>query len=438
MNEQMISAVVPKPFLTLVNVLRSGELSLPEYLEHLERRFQEVEADVMSFLPEENRFERLHQEAAALLKKYPQFINRPPLFGVPVGIKDIFHVDGFMTQAGSQLPSEMLQGRQSQAVSILREAGAFILGKTVTTEFAYFAPGPTRNPNNLGHTPGGSSSGSAAAVAANLCPVALGTQTIGSVIRPAAYCGVVGYKPSYDRISRAGVIPLSPSLDHIGVFTTDVPGADLVASLLCPDWQYIVTTEKPVLGVPMGPYLENVTPEGLAHFEATCDKLKECGYIVKHVPVMADFDEIDARHQLVLSAEAAQVHAEWYDRHSDLYHSRTAGLIERGHDVAVGQLTEALAGRRHLRRVFTDEMEKHGLDLWIAPSAPGSAPVGIDRTGDPIMNMPWTQSGLPSVNLPTGKTDQNLPLGLQVIGRWYEDEKLLDWTADIEIVLPKG
>lgn len=438
MNEKLMSVAIPKPFLTLVNALRSGELSLFAYLDHLEQAFQELEPAVQAFIPEENRFERLRQEAAVLLEKYPQLINRPPLFGVPVGIKDIFHVDGFSTQAGSRLPQEVLQGRQSQAVTILRESGAFILGKTVTTEFAYFAPGPTRNPNNLDHTPGGSSSGSAAAVAAGLCPVALGTQTIGSVIRPAAYCGVVGYKPSYDRISRAGVIPLSPSLDHIGVFTADVPGADLVASLLCPDWQFIVTHKKPVLGIPDGPYLDNVSAEGLADFQATCEKLKQAGYRVKSAPVMENFDQIKARHQLVLAAEAAQVHAEWYDRHSDLYDAKTAGLIERGHEVAIGQLTEALAGRRDLRRTFTDQMEKHGLDLWIAPSAPGPAPEGIDSTGDPILNLPWTQSGLPSVNLPTGKSEQHLPLGLQVVGRWYEDEKLLDWTADLEIILSKG
>ncbi len=433
-----MSAVIPKPFLTLVNALRSGELPLTDYLDHLERCFQETESAVMAFIPEENRFERLRQEAAVLLEKYPQLINRPPLFGVPVGIKDIFHVDGFITQAGSQLPQDVLQGRQSQAVTILREAGALIIGKTVTTEFAYFAPGPTRNPNNLAHTPGGSSSGSAASVAAGLCPVALGTQTIGSVIRPASYCGVVGYKPSYDRISRAGVIPLSPSLDHIGVFTADVPGADLVASLLCPDWQFIVTSEKPVLGIPEGPYLDCVSAEGLAHFEATCQKLVETGYTIKSVSVMENFDQIKARHQLVLAAEAAQVHAEWYDRYSDRYHHRTAGLIEQGHDVAIGQLTEALAGCRHLRRTFTDLMEQHGLDLWIAPSAPGPAPEGIDSTGDPIMNLPWTQSGLPSVNLPTGTNSAGLPFGLQIVGRWYEDEKLLDWTADLEIILPNS
>lgn len=431
-------SAVPKLFLTLVNALRSGELSLAGYLDHLERCFNETEPLIQAFIPEENRFERLRWEADELLVRYPHPINRPPLFGILVGVKDIFHVDGFLTQAGSKVPPEVLKGRESQSVAILRQAGALIFGKTVTTEFAYYAPGPTRNPHNPAHTPGGSSSGSAAAVAAGLCPVALGTQTIGSVIRPAAFCGVVGYKPSYDRISRAGVIPLSPSLDHVGVFTADVPGVDHVASLLCPDWQIVVNHDKMVLGIPEGPYLEQASVEGLGHFRETCGRLKEAGHTIKSVPAMADFEEIRARHQLILTAEVAQVHAEWYDRYGDLYHAQTAGLIEQGHNVSVGQLTEALAGRRQLRSTFTAQMDEHGIDAWIAPAAPGPAPVGLDSTGDPIMNLPWTQAGLPAVNLPTGKAANGLPMGLQVIGRWYEDEKLLDWTADLEMIFQNG
>jgi Asp-tRNA(Asn)/Glu-tRNA(Gln) amidotransferase A subunit family amidase len=425
---------IPQPFLTLVNALRSSELSLQDYLDHLECVFQEKESAVQAFIPEPDRFERLRHEAETLLINYPELISRPPLFGVPVGIKDIFHVDGFPTQAGSKLPVDVLKGRQAQSVTTLCEAGALIIGKTVTTEFAYYAPGPTRNPHNPAHTPGGSSSGSAAAVAAGLAPVALGTQTIGSVIRPAAFCGVVGYKPTYDRISRAGVIPLSPSLDHIGIFTADIPGADLVASLLCPDCQLIVTHNKPVLGVPEGSFLEQASKEGLAHFRKTCGRLEAAGYTVKSVSTMNYFEEIRARHMLILTAEVAQVHAEWYDRYWELYHTHTAGIIEKGHAVSIGDLTDALTERRQLRMAFTSQMDEHSIDLWIAPSAPGPAPKGLDSTGDPVMNLPWTQCGMPAVNLPTGKTADGLPLGLQLVGRWYEDEKLLDWTADMEII----
>ena len=171
------------PLLSLANSLRSGELSFDEYLGQLEVQFSLWESEVKAFLPEVGRFDRLRRQALGLMERYPHPINRPPLFGLPLGVKDIFHVDGFTTRAGSKIPPEELKGREAQSVTRLKEAGALIAGKSVTTEFAYFAPGPTHNPHNLDHTPGGSSSGSAAAVAAGLCPIALGTQTIGSIIR---------------------------------------------------------------------------------------------------------------------------------------------------------------------------------------------------------------------------------------------------------------
>ncbi|MBI4771596.1 MAG: amidase, partial [Chloroflexi bacterium] len=221
----------------LAGALRNGDLPLTTYLAALEAHFSAREPAVLAFLPEPDRFDRLRREAAALLERYPDPDARPPLFGAPVGVKDIFHVAGFPTRAGSRLPPEALAGPEADSVRALKAAGALILGKTVSTEFAYFGPGPTRNPHAPDHTPGGSSSGSAAAVAAGLCPLALGTQTIGSIIRPAAFCGVVGFKPGYERVSRAGVIPLSPSLDHVGVFAAEVAGVALAARVLVGDWR---------------------------------------------------------------------------------------------------------------------------------------------------------------------------------------------------------
>ena len=232
----------PQSLPVLANGLRSGEIDLLDYLAQLETHFEQREPDVLAFVPENGRFTRLQQEAQQLLAQYPDPAERPPLFGVPIGVKDIFHTAGFVTRAGSHLPPDLFQGEEAASVSQLRQAGALILGKAVTTEFAFFAPGPTRNPHNPAHTPGGSSSGSAAAVAAGLCPFAFGTQTIGSINRPAAYCGVVGFKPSYGRIPTTGVIPLSPSLDHVGFFTSDVAGAEWAASLLFADWQMVRRT----------------------------------------------------------------------------------------------------------------------------------------------------------------------------------------------------
>jgi Asp-tRNA(Asn)/Glu-tRNA(Gln) amidotransferase A subunit family amidase len=416
----------------LAQVLRAGEKTLIDYLDELEAHFEAREPDVLAFLPEEGRFERLRADAQALLKRYPDPAARPPLFGVPVGVKDIFHVEGFITRAGTQVPAEHIQGSEAESVTRLKAAGALILGKAVTTVFAYFAPGPTRNPHNPEHTPGGSSSGSAAAVGAGLCPVALGTQTIGSINRPAAFCGAVGYKPSYERISREGVIPLSPSVDHIGFFTTDVAGAELVASVLVADWKAVSPGDKPTLSIPEGPYLERASDEGQAHFRQTCQRLAESGYEVKSVPAMHDFDDILTHHNQVVAADAAQVHAKWYSKFKDVYHFKTVELIERGHSVSAETLAEGLKGREQLRGELATLMDEHGVDLWVSPSAPGPAPKGLDSTGDPIMNLPWTHAGLPTVTVPAGVNADGLPLGLQLAGDWHGDEALMRWAASIE------
>ncbi len=420
----------------LATALRSGQLSLTTYIDRLESHFEQRETEVRAFIPETNRFERLRREAAALAEKYPTPETRPPLFGVPLGVKDIFHVDGFLTQAGSRVPPDILAGPEARSVSQLKAAGALILGKSVTTEFAYFAPGPTRNPHNPDHTPGGSSSGSAAAVGAGLSPLTLGTQTIGSIVRPAAFCGVVGFKPSYGRISAEGVIPLSPSLDHIGFFTQDVAGAQLVASLLCDGWRDPgQVSDRPVLGLPEGPYLQKADPDGLAHFQAVREKLSQAGFDIRAVPMMADFEAIYERHVALMAAEAASVHQAWFRDFSGLYHQKTIDLIERGQQVPAEKIEPYRAGREKLRAELAALMIDHGLDLWLAPPAPGAAPATLDSTGDPVMNLPWTHAGLPSVNLPAGVADNGLPLGVQVVAAWQQDEALLAWAAQIAPVL---
>ena len=422
----------------LISELQSGTRPLLDVLEQLEFLFAQWEPLVQAFVPEEDRFQRLRRDAQSLLERYPDPESRPPLFGVPVGVKDIFHAEGFPTRAGSRLPPEALQGPEASVVTALKEEGALIVGKTVTTEFAYFAPGPTRNPHHLDHTPGGSSSGSAAAVAAGLCPLALGTQTIGSIIRPAAFCGVVGFKPSYDRISREGVIPLSPSLDHVGFFTPEVAGARRVAAVLCVPWRPALPESPPVLGVPQGPYLEQTTDEGLAHFEAVRERLVRAGITVRMVPAMPEFEQIAVRHQSLMAAEAAAVHEAWFASYDHLYHAKTAALLTEGEMVPAAVVEAARKGRLALREALVDLMDEHQIDVWIAPPAPGPAPTGLESTGDPIMNLPWTQSGLPVVNVPAGTNEAGLPMGLQLISRWYEDEALLQWAERIESVIREG
>src|SRR5918996_1441457 len=263
----------------LIEDLRAGELLLPDFLAQVEARFTQHEPSILALIPDEKRFDRLYDEAEALVLAYPDLIKRPLMFGALLGVKDIFYVEGFPTQAGSRLPAEVFQGKEAKSVSRLLDAGALFFGKTVTTEFAYFFPGPTRNPHHPEHTPGGSSSGSAAAVAAGFCHLALGTQTIGSIIRPASFCGVVGIKPTYDRIPREGVIPLSPSLDHVGFFVPDVESAINAARVLYNDWdEPTQPLKKPRLGIPDGPYLQSASKENLSRFEIVCKLLEKAGY----------------------------------------------------------------------------------------------------------------------------------------------------------------
>jgi len=401
-------------------------------LTQLEERFAEREPGVRAFLPEKGRFARLHRDAEAAMAAIPNSLYRGNLFGIPIGVKDIFHVDGFPTGAGSRLPPEELQGPEASVITRLRKQGALILGKTVSTEFAYFAPGPTRNPHDAEHTPGGSSSGSAAAVAAGLCPAALGTQTIGSIIRPAAYCGVVGFKPSFGRIPTDGVIPLAPSLDHVGIFAADVLGVITLAVTLISKYDSRIETmfRAPVLGIPEGPYLERASEEGLAHFRDTCDWLS-ARYKIRPVPALKGIARIEEQLRRLVAAEAAQVHAEWFARHRDLYAPQTVELIERGQAVSAEQLKGDRAGRAKLRRELTALMEKHGIDVWLSPSAQGPAPRGLGNTGDPVMNLPWSYAGLPVLGVPAGKNAEGLPMGLQITGRWHGDEDLLHWGSEI-------
>jgi len=418
----------------LTQQLRSGELPLSKYIDQLESHFASRQPQVLAYMDEPSRFERLRRDAESLLQKFPTPESRPPLFGIPIGVKDIFHVDGFRTSGGSKLPPEVLKGEQAESVTLLKNAGALIFGKAVSTEFAYFGPGPTRNPHNPNHTPGGSSSGSAAAVGANLNPLTLGTQTIGSIIRPASFCGVVGYKPTYDRISRDGVIPLSPSLDHIGFFTADVASANLAASVLVKGWRTLKATTKPILGIPEGAYLSKAELATLEHFRATCKRLSEAGYTIKSVEAMPDFVVIYERHYVIVAAEAAQVHTKWFAEYGSLYHHKTTELIQRGQLITDNQLQESLAGRAQLGKELTLLMDQDKVDLWIAPSAIGSAPAGLDGTGNPVMNLPWTQAGMPSLGIPSGLLN-GLPLGLQLVARLDQDEELMLWGRGIEQVL---
>ncbi|HNQ43554.1 MAG TPA: amidase, partial [Candidatus Cloacimonadota bacterium] len=268
--------------------MRSGQLPLLDYVREMLKYLQFIDAGIQAFLPEADREKRLMNDAEQLMAQSPDPASRPPLYGVLLGVKDLFNVDGLPTQAGSKLPPEAFAGPEATLISRLKQAGALVLGKTVSTEFAYFSPGPTRNPVNPAYSPGGSSSGSAAAVASHMCPIALGTQTIASVIRPAAYCGIYGFKPTQGRMPLEGVFPFSPSIDQLGFFTSSLEDLDYAAPILVDSWkgeqaadadpgQNCSSQEDMKPMIPAAEFLNQADQESLAAFDRCLQKLEEHG-----------------------------------------------------------------------------------------------------------------------------------------------------------------
>ena len=430
--------VDPQPLRRVVDRLRSGSLDLDVYVDELCDRLERAETDVHAYVEEPARRERLHTEAAELEQRWPDVDDRPPLFGVPVAVKDIVRVDGLPTRAGSQLPPEALAGPQAVMVDRLRDAGALVAGKSVTAEFAHFAPGQTRNPHELTRTPGGSSSGSAAAVSAGTALLATGTQTVGSLVRPAAFCGVVGWKSTHGRVPKDGVIDHSPSLDALGMFAADVDGVTAAARALCHDWSEPPAVDRLVLGLPVGEYLDQVEVEALIGFSRQLDALRRAGHEVIDVPfadLLGPYTELLAHNLTVNRYELAGTHAKWFDEHREHYRPETVAGIELGRSISGSVYAQAHDHLDRLRAGLDDRFAAAGVDLLVAPSALGAAPVGIDTTGDPAMAMPWTYAGVPAVSLPGATTAVGLPLGFQLIAPAGSDEALLAAAATLEPVL---
>ncbi|TAJ16766.1 MAG: amidase [Dehalococcoidia bacterium] len=429
------SSLSHAPLAPVAAALRTGSLPVDRHVIEACDRLDAFDHMTRALLPEEGRRERLLREAATLTAQYPDIASRPPLYGVLVGVKDIIAVTGMPTRAGSALPPEAFPLTEGPAVRRLRAAGALILGKTVTTEFAYFDPGATTNPHDPRRTPGGSSSGSAAAVAAGFALVALGTQTVGSVIRPAAFCGVVGVKPTYGRIPTDGALYYSPSVDHIGFFTQDAAGAQIVGSVLIDDWRTGISMSASItLGVPDGRYLAQAEPAALQAFETSLRALEASGITVLRIPALTDIEAVNRRHRALSTAEFREQHLERFARWGSLVRGASASLFDDGAAVTAAERAEGFAGREGLRRELEALMDAHGIDAWVSPAATGPAPIGLRSTGDPAMNLPWTHTGMPAVTLPAGRVD-SMPVGVQVVGRRGHDEELLALAEVLEPVL---
>ena len=416
----------------IMDSIRSGELKLSEFAEGLCDNIEKNDPILEIFVPGTFDRSRFAGQARSLEEKFPEPGERPPLYGLPVGVKDIIRVEGFETRCGSRLPASLFEGEEAFCVKRLKDAGAIVAGKTVTTEFAGIAHGPTRNPLNPAHTPGGSSSGSAAGVAAGFFLLALGTQTSGSVIRPAAFCGVVGFKPTLGRISTDGVIPFSFSTDHVGIFVPEIGLIDRVMPVLVDGWEPVPFSSR--LGIPEGPYMDKALPEALDHFENIVGRIEKSGFVVRRIPVFDDLETIHKGHRRLVTGEITRVHREWSQKYSDRYRSRTKAYFVTGREVSEKELVELQAKQLELKNRIHGQMEKHEIDAWICPSATGTAPRGISSTGDPIMNMPWTNTGLPAVTIPCGTDGSGLPYGLQIVGKFMEDEKTTAIAGELEKV----
>ena len=417
--------------------LKNGSTDLLGFITAVCNRIDEVDPVINAFLPESGRRQRMLQEAMELLERYPDPAVRPPLFGIPVGVKDLFCVRGFPTLAGSKLPAQEFAGNEAWVVSRLREQGAIIAGKTVTTEFAYFEPGPTRNPVNINHTPGGSSSGSAAAVAAGLVPLALGTQTIGSVLRPAAYCGVFGFKPTQGRIPVEGIVPFSPQADHVGFFCHDLEGIRLAGSALVADWNYSEPLEKKDLriGVVTGKYLDQADKEIRLQFHKVNEGLKEAGFSVSGLIAFEDIDQINSLHRTIIAYDFARVHQIWFSDFESLYSSHSKNLFNEGWAIPDADYQNALNQREVLRKSFQRSMSELEFDLLISPSTTSLAPYGLASTGSPLMNLPWTFLGVPALSIPVVSGNEGMPFGLQIASAMQTDEFLIKNAASIHKAL---
>ena len=430
--------------------VRAGTLSPVEVVEACLKRIDGLDSSVLAWVHVDRAgaFETARKlEAEARASTF-----RGPLHGVPVGIKDIIAVAGMVTTNGSGEFAHERPEADATCVAKLRAAGAVILGKTATTQFASGDPAPTRNPWNLEHTPGGSSSGSAAGVASGMMPLALGTQTGGSVLRPAAYCGIVGLKPTHGRISAARVTPLAWSLDHVGVFARTVADAALALGVLAghdtadllsadaPTTDYLAALnrgERPKhLGIPRGLYRDKASAEVSAHLDAVASAFAREGAAIEEMllPDSADSAEsIRSAHALVMRVEAAAFHRERFLSHADSYRPYIHAIVEEGLSIPGFEYVRARNLQRKFRRDMTRALE--GLDGLLMPVAPTTAPSGLASTGDPSLCVPGSFSGLPAMALPSASNAEGLPLAIQLIGGAFAEDRLLAAASWCEAAL---
>ncbi len=415
--------------------IRDGAISAAELMQACLARVKEVDADVQAW----TYLDENHALAQAKARDLDKSEGRPlgPLHGVPVAIKDIFDTCDMPTEDGTVLHAGRTPAHDATAVARLREAGAVIMGKTVTTECACYAPGKTRNPHNPEHTPGGSSSGSAAAVGAGMAPLALGSQTNGSVVRPAAYCGVYGFKPTHGLISRQGVMKLSRTLDHVGFFARSLDDIALLAEVLA-GWDEADPDTRPRATIPfreiaaqeppLPPLVAFVKPPVWDRAEAeTREAFDELADQLSDRMVQIELPSVAAQaldwHRTIMESEMAAHLDREFEQGRDRLSESLRNQLARGREIRVLDYQRAVARIPHLVSGFDEMFER--CDAIITPSAAGTAPKGLDSTGDPSFCTLWTLCGMPAINLPLMQGSNGLPLGVQLVGARHNDARLL-------------
>jgi aspartyl-tRNA(Asn)/glutamyl-tRNA(Gln) amidotransferase subunit A len=424
--------------------IRAGRLSPLDILHACLVRIDEREEKIKAWVFVDRDSARADAERAAT--ELRKGLDRGPLHGIPLGIKDIIDVFDWPTACGSRRWAQSFARQDAPVLQRLRQAGAVLMGKTVTTQYASFDPPPTRNPWNRDRTPGGSSSGSAAAVASGMCLGALGSQTGGSITRPASFCGVAGCKPTYGRVSKAGVLPLAHSMDHVGPIAHCVRDlAILLHAIVGPEPSdpevpdYLRVLEKPSrpprFGWLRGLFDDKAAPVVRALMDSLTKEFVNARATVLDVAPPPAFSEVLACHRTVMGVEAAEYHASRLRRHPEEYLPNIRSLLEEGLATTPHEYARCKAHQKQL----TQEMQAcfDGVDVLLTPAATSPAP-SADTTGDPAFNSPWSYTGLPTISLPARRDPDGMPLAIQLVGRRWTEATLFAAAAWCEAILGYG
>ena len=426
--------------------IKSRDLSPVELVESLLSQYDSLEPSLNAWVYLDR--EALLADAQQKEEELEKGVNVGPLHGVPIGLKDIYYTAGIPTTACSKVYEEFVPEYDATTVTLLKNAGAIMMGKTVTTEFACMDPSPTKNPWNPAHTPGGSSSGSAVAVATRMCPAALGSQTVGSVLRPASYNGVVGFKPTFGRVSRYGVIPVSWSLDHVGWMARSVEDAALLMQVMAvADPNEPITVGLPAddfmagLASPSAPriglirrfFYDNSDEETRKHTDGIVDQLSRAGATIEEIPLPDSIDTAMEDQRTIMAVEGAAFHQPMYERQSQDYQPKLREMLRQG--LATDGQTYSRALER--RQQFTAEMQALAgkADVLLTPSTPTPALPDITNTGNTMFQGPWTSCGLPVITIPSGLAASGLPFGIQLASAPFSEPKLLAAARWCENVL---